>query len=693
MTDTARQPLAGLPGLAHKDATALAALGITRLIDLLLYLPTRYDDWSRLAPIADIPFQAEEVSLRVKVERTRRRQTPRRRVQVVEVTFSDASAMIDVTFFNAAIGDFLRPGMEVILQGRPDYRGRLTLGNPEFTIISPDQPPPAFWPIYRGSDALPPRRLSRLIPKLVREHVAAWPDPAPADIAGRHRLPPLREALLTVHAPGAETTLIDLDRARQRLAWTELFLLEGGLALRRAALASHELPSAYSVSDRVHERILARLPFAPTADQLRAFDDIRRDLAQPGRMHRLVHGDVGTGKTAVALYALLATVAATRQAALLAPTAILAEQHHAAFDAILQGSKVRLALLTSALTAGQRRDLLAALAAGDIDLIVGTHALLEPDVVFARLGLVVIDEQHRFGVQQRHQLATRGRDNDPPHMLVMSATPIPRTLALAAFGDLDVTALHERPAGRPPVETRFVAEENEPRAMEFIRDRIEHGEQVYVVCPAVQDSPDRDVASVSKVASGLRDISRLGPTVRIDMLHGGMSSDTRISVMESFASGRTKVLVASTVVEVGLDVPAATVMLVMQPEQFGLVQLHQLRGRVGRGGRPGFCLLLGNPTTDDARERLRLITSTTDGFEIAEADLRMRGPGEWFSTRQSGMPRLRAADLVRDVELLASAKTDAADALSTGLITPAQLDAAAELVFGDSRPLVPAASG
>jgi ATP-dependent DNA helicase RecG len=462
---------------------------------------------------------------------------------------------------------------------------------------------------------------------------------------------PLAEALREIHFP---SSFAARDAARRRLAYEELFLLQLALARRRLRQMLEEKPHRIAVDARLDARIRARFPFALTAAQDRVVAEIRGDVAAPRPMNRLLQGDVGSGKTLVAAYALLAAVANGLQAALLAPTAILAEQHLATLSRYLAGSKVRLELVSGAGTAGQKREARREVAAGGVDIVVGTHALLDEDVRFGRLGLVVVDEQHKFGVLQRSALRRKGLS---PDLLVMSATPIPRTLTLTLFGDLDLSVIDEMPPGRRPVATALAEEGDRARVYEWVRAEIARGRRAYHVVPLVEEDEEQPLRSVKRFAEELR----AGPFrgIGVGVLHGRMKPRDKDAAMEAFRSGATPLLVATSVVEVGVDVPEATVLLVEHAERFGLAQLHQLRGRVGRGAHASRAVLFHHAETEAARARLAALCDTNDGFRIAEEDLRIRGPGEFLGTRQHGVPELRVANLVGDAALLAAAREDA----------------------------------
>ncbi len=509
-------------------------------------------------------------------------------------------------------------------------------------------------------------------------------EPLPARIRVRRGLCAEADALRAAHFP---ESLEEATAARERLAFEELCLHQAALAVRRGARRESRQGIAIGPPGDLIARWIGSLPFTLTDDQRTACSEIDADLAAGQPMQRLLMGEVGSGKTAVAVYAMLRALEAGHQAALMAPTETLAEQHAATLNTLLAGEAIPFALLTGATTAGRRRETLARLATGELGLIVGTHALIEPDVAFARLAVCVVDEQHRFGVRQRAALDAKGPGNAAPHVLHMTATPIPRTLSLTAYGDLDTTTIRQLPAGRQPIKTWVVGEERRDGAYEFIRERLREGRQAYVVCPLVADSEKLRAKAASAEAERLR-AGELAD-FEVELLHGQMSSREKAAAMDRFASGAADVLVATTVIEVGIDVPNATVMLIEGAERFGLSQLHQLRGRVGRGEHESHCILFADVESQFAKRRMEAIASAADGFELAEVDLTLRGEGEILGTLQSGLPRYRVAELPDDAELLAAARAEVRELLDLhgSLDVPELgpfLDAARER-FGDER--------
>jgi ATP-dependent DNA helicase RecG len=489
------------------------------------------------------------------------------------------------------------------------------------------------------------------------------PDPVPPDVRGRQHLVERRGALLDVHFPPQGTSIEDLNGfrspAQRRLIFEEFFLFQLGLVLRKRRSATERKARSVLITEEIRESARRVLPFKLTGDQKKCVAEIVEDMKRPQPMNRLLQGDVGSGKTIVALLAALVAMENGFQVAFMAPTEILAEQHFITIRKLLEASRFRIALVTGSTPAKKRREIQAEMAGGSIHLAVGTHALVEDPVGFRELGLVIIDEQHRFGVLQRATLRSKGLH---PDVLVMTATPIPRTLALTTYGDLDVSVMREMPPGRHPIKTIAKPETRRDEIYDFVRQQIDGGRQVYVIYPLVEESEKVDLRAATEMKDHLA--TDIFPQYRVGLLHGRMKSEEKERVMGAFTRGEFDILVSTTVVEVGVDVPNASVMLVEHAERFGLSQLHQLRGRVGRGPHQSYCVLLYQfAMTEDGRARLKALTETTDGFEIAERDLQLRGPGDFFGTRQSGMPTLRVGDLVRDHQLMEAARREAVAAL------------------------------
>ncbi|MCC6906979.1 MAG: ATP-dependent DNA helicase RecG [Phycisphaerales bacterium] len=649
-----------LPGVGPRVATVYKRLGVVTVSDLLHHFPHRYEFEHSERPIAEIGAE-QVVTARGEVGATRVAGMGRK--ARFEANLVDPTGRLHLTWFNSS---FLRtrihPGMTLRIQGKTKkYGSYMQVVNPKWEVIDPEAPAgersERYRPVYPASEDLSSEQIDKTIQSILDEATALIDDHLPEEYRKQRNIPDLATALRLVHRPDGED---DVKRARRRLALDELLLLQLGIALKRRQLRQHSDAVAINTADAVDEHIIARFPFRLTSHQRGVIEEIRRDLASTTPMNRLLQGDVGSGKTVVALYAMLAAVASGAQAALMAPTEILAEQHYFTVTEMLEGSRVRIELLTGTLSAADRKSILDRLARGDIDLVIGTHALLSKPVAFHRLGVLVIDEQHRFGVHQRAELRIRTEMNSGvvPHTLVMTATPIPRTLSLTLFGDLDVSTIKGLPPGRSPIATRVVGPGKSREVYEYVAGRIrDKREQAYIVLPAIDEASGgglKDVRSHLKhLEEGWFEGLRLAP------IHGRLKRETRERIMHRFRAGQIDALVATTVIEVGVDVPNASIMIVEHAERFGLSQLHQLRGRVGRGSTKSLCVFIGEATTEDGKARLDAIASTGDGFEIAEKDFEIRGMGEIFGPRQSGSTSLRVADLRTDMALLNMARRDA----------------------------------
>jgi len=643
--------------MAAASARKLAADGCATVADLLLAVPLRYEDRSHFARIADLrPGQAAVVQGRVAGSRLIR--TRKRGFTILEAVIDDGSASIRAVWFNRPyLARAMEPGRRAILYGAAEEEARgLTFRNPEQELFEAEGPAD---PVHSGRVVGIYRRRGGLSGRWQRAAIAAALGALSPEFPAAGDSRALASALAEMHFPAGPDPASSAAGARQAIAREELLVFADLVEERRARrLALSVDPWRWDA--RVTRKLLSLLPFVLTAAQKAAIGEIAGDLKSGRPMARLLQGDVGSGKTAVAVLAALLCVENGRQAALMAPTEILAEQHAEKIGSWLAGTPYRLALLTGRSRASTRSQLLAALRAGQIDFLIGTHALIERPVGFQRLGLAIIDEQHRFGVRHRGRLTRKG---ERPHVLVLTATPIPRSLAWTLFGDLDVSRIGEKPPGRAPIRTYVRPESRRGPVYEFVGERVAAGERAYVVVPSIEQT-GRDVAAVEDTAA---DISRRLPAARVAALHGRMKGEKRREVMGGFARGQIDVLVATTVIEVGIDVPEATVMVVENAERFGLAQLHQLRGRVGRGPAASTCILLTSETaSEDSRERLEILEQTADGFEIAEKDLSLRGPGDLLGLRQAGAPDFRVARLETDLALLADARTEAAGRRAQG---------------------------
>ena len=656
-------PLARIEGVGPKLAADLATLGLTNVGRLIAHLPMRHEREEQEAPIESLSAGGI-VSARGEITASRVSGFGRKaRFQAV---LHDGTGRLDLVWFNAPyMRHKIKPGMRLRVQGKAGtFGGGLQIVNPSVEILDDEGAEPEargerLRPVYPASERVNSRAIERCVGVVLERAVSLLEDHLSEAFRRERELPELGEAYRMMHAPRDER---EIDEARRRLAYDELLLLQLGVAMKRAHLRRTLRAPALRWDEAIDAHIRARLPFTLTPGQDRVVREIAQDLSREEPTNRMVQGDVGSGKTLVALYAMLMAVASDRQAALMAPTEILAEQHFASISEMLRGSRVSIALLTGATPDAERASTIQRLATGELDLVIGTHALLTESVAFKSLGVAIIDEQHRFGVRQRATLRTKGMGDGgltTPHVIVMTATPIPRTLAITLFGDLDVSTITGLPPGRRPVETRVVERARRDEVYAFVRARVKRGEQAYVVAPAIDtgQSAGGALKDLRALARELEDGPLAG--LRVATLHGRLNRATRERVMGRFRAGLIDVLIATTVIEVGVDVPNASVMVVEHSERFGLAQLHQLRGRVGRGGASSVCVLIGEATTPDAMKRLEVMARTSDGFRLAELDMEIRGPGEVFGARQSGLAPFKVADLRRDVELLAMARRDA----------------------------------
>ncbi len=652
--------LTDLPGVGPARGKKLEKLGLRTLGDVLNHLPQRYEDRRECYALRDAP-QDRPCCVCAVVAETPRVSYIRRGLSLVKVKGVDETGTVHITFFNQDyIREAVRRGESYIFFGTVERQGNLFLmTNPVFEREGTARTTGLIMPVYPLTAGISNNLMAGLTRRAADSCLDGLPEILPAGLRREHKLCQTQFARKNIHYPdGFEALAI----ARRRLVFEELFVLTCGLA----QLKDRRAAGAGRVMEGDVEKFAALLPFPPTGAQRRAMEDIAADLRSGRAMNRLVQGDVGSGKTAVAAFGAWAAAKNGAQCALMAPTELLAEQHARTMEALLAPAGVRVALLTGSVKGREKKALLSALAAGETDLVVGTHALFSQGVEYHALGLVIADEQHRFGVAQRGALAEKG-GAVPPHILVMSATPIPRTLALIIYGDLDVSVMDELPPGRTPVDTFLVGEDKRARMYGFVRKQVSEGRQVYIVCPAVEengggweDGPGMDLKAVTAYAGELRE--RVFPELRVGFVHGRLKAKEKEDVMSAFHRGELDVLVSTTVIEVGVDVPNASLMVIENAERFGLSQLHQLRGRVGRGKHKSYCVLVTASRGETARERLRALCATNDGFQIAEEDLRLRGPGDFFGKRQHGLPQLKVADFAADMELLKEAR-EAAQAL------------------------------
>ncbi|MEZ5354585.1 MAG: ATP-dependent DNA helicase RecG [Bryobacteraceae bacterium] len=654
-----------LKGVGPARAELFEAKGLRTIGDLLVYAPFRYEDRRNVKAISQLA-PGEMATVMCMVHSIRASTTVRRATGLMEVQFIDDSGrrLAGKWFRGGYLSNVLAPGMRVALFGKVEldgYSRGLTMMHPEFEILPDDDDPDAalhtgrIVPVYEAVSKMTTRVL-RMLTHRALERVADEQDPLPHHIREKLKLMPYAEAIRELHFPSeGDVRLLNAFRspAHWRLIFEEFFWLECGLALKRGK-ARKAAGIAFALNERIRDKIKAMLPFKPTGAQKRVLGEIAADMAAPAPMSRLLQGDVGSGKTLVAAEAAIIAIENGYQAAVLAPTEILATQHYFYFKRLFENLGYVTVLLTGSNTAREKQQIKKLIAAGLTPMVIGTHALLEDDVEFHKLGLAIIDEQHRFGVVQRLQLQKKGIT---PDVLVMTATPIPRTLALTVYGDLDVSIIDELPPGRRPISTQHLSAENLDQVWSFVSAQVAEGRQAYVVYPVIEESETQAMKAAERAHADLSE--KVFPGLKVGLLHGRMKPGDKEAAMQAFQRGDTHILVSTTVIEVGVDVPNATVMVIEQAERFGLAQLHQLRGRVGRGGEQSYCLLVTGKVSEAAKERLTAMVESNDGFYLSELDLRLRGPGEFFGTRQSGLPALRIANILRDREILEIARSEA----------------------------------
>ena len=676
-------PVQYVKGIGPKLAEILATKGIATVGDLLNYLPFRYED--RLNPRGIAELRAGEMATVIgEVRNSGLFRT--RRMPIFQLTVGQGRSRLKCLWFNATyLQDKFKPGQLIALYGKVEQdsrSGELQIIQPQFEMLGDADGNGAedkaatslevgrIVPIYEsaGQGRVTARWFRRVIRTALDDLTPELAETIPAAVRERLALVSPREALWKVHWPEAGESFEDLQSSRTpahiRLIFEELFFIELGLELKRRQQKT-QTGIAFRLDDRVRQAIKKILPFHPTAAQKRVLKEIADDMQKPYPMRRLLQGDVGSGKTIIGFQAAIIAIENGCQVALMAPTEILAQQHYFSARRILENAGYRIVLLTGSLEADRKREIRRHIAQGNAQLVIGTHALLEEKVEFAKPGLVIVDEQHRFGVLQRLKLMKKSGegsdDKNPaePDVLVMTATPIPRTLALTLYGDLDLSVLDELPPGRTPIVTRRITDDRSPEVWDFVRKQVAKGHQVYVVYPVIAENEETELKAAIKM---YRELSgKVFADLKVGLLHGRLDSELKDQVMRMFQKGELQILVATTVIEVGVDVPNATVMVIEHAERFGLAQLHQLRGRIGRGAAKSYCILMtGGKVTEEGERRLDAMVRTNDGFQIAELDLELRGPGEFFGTRQAGMPSFRVANLIRDRQLLELAKREAA---------------------------------
>ncbi|CAN7514648.1 ATP-dependent DNA helicase RecG [Paenibacillus sp. LjRoot56] len=637
-------------GVGAQKALELNAMGVFTVMDLLEYVPFRYEDYTvrDLASVKD----GDRVTVKGYIigEPVLQRYSGKSRLSCKVMV--DDFLLTAVWFNRHFLKDRLRPQQEILLTGKWDAKRRqMSVSDSEFPGQG-DSNSGTIQPVYSVAGSITQKWMRKVIGQALTQYSALISEVLPAVITGRYGFMPRSKALAVIHTPsGVE----EGKQARRRMVYEELFLFQLKLQAYRAVTRSRTDGLKQQVDLPAVRAFVRALPFQLTESQKKVVGELLHDMQEPYAMNRLLQGDVGAGKTIVAAIGLYATVKAGYQGALMVPTEILAEQHNRSLSTLFEPYGLQVALLTGSSTDRQRRDLLASLQMGLIHVLVGTHALIQEDVYFRQLGLVVTDEQHRFGVNQRSILRRKGMN---PDVLTMTATPIPRTLAITAFGDMDVSTLRELPKGRKPIKTYAVQHAMLERVLGFIQREVAAGRQAYVICPLIEESDKLDVQNAIDVHIQLQ---QHFPQMRIGLLHGRMSAQEKEAIMRAFKEGNVEALVSTTVIEVGVDVPNATLMVIYDADRFGLSQLHQLRGRVGRGEHQSFCVLIADPKTEVGKERMKAMTETTDGFEIARRDLELRGPGDFFGTKQSGLPEFRIADMMADFEIMEQARDDAAE--------------------------------
>jgi ATP-dependent DNA helicase RecG len=680
-------PVQYVKGIGPRLAEVLAAKGIRTVDDLLHYLPFRYED--RLNPRLVAELRAGEMATVIAEVRSSGLFRTRR-MPIFQLTVGQGRTKLKCLWFHAAyLQDRFQAGQMVALYGKveADRDGQLQIMQPQFEILGDlleeggadeaEKKAAAsleigrIVPIYEstGQGRLTPRWFRRIIRWTLENLSPHLHDPIPAAVRAHLRLASPREALFKVHWPDAGESFNDLQSSRTpahiRMIFDELFFIELGLELRRREQKA-QTGIVFQLNNGVREAIKKVLPFHPTAAQKRVLKEIATDMQAPSPMRRLLQGDVGSGKTIVAFQASIIAMENGCQVALMAPTEILAQQHYFSARQILERAGYRIVLLTGSLEQDRKRDVRRHIAQGDAQLIIGTHALIQDRVEFENLGLVVVDEQHRFGVMQRLKLMRKSDEASKtaePDVLVMTATPIPRTLALTLYGDLDLSVLDELPPGRTPVVTRALTDERASEVWDFVRKQTAAGHQAYVVYPVIEENEERELKAARQMYRQLQE--KTFPNLRVGLLHGRLDADEKEHVMREFQQGKIEILVATTVIEVGVDVPNATVMVIEHADRFGLAQLHQLRGRIGRGAAKSYCVLMrGGKVSEEGERRLDAMVRSNDGFQIAELDLELRGPGEFFGTKQAGIPSFRVANIIRDRQLLEAAKREAAFVIS-----------------------------
>ncbi|WP_418790117.1 ATP-dependent DNA helicase RecG [Phosphitispora sp. TUW77] len=644
--------LQSLRSVGPNRARLLNNLGINSVEELLYHFPRKYEDRSLLKKICQLRDGENETMFGTVTNVGDIR--PRRGMTITKAALYDGEATAYAVWFNQPyIKKQLKTGTKIIVSGKVDLKyGNIQLSVSDFEIIGNEEPVygAGIVPVYPATEGLPNRTLRSIIKYALDQYMDSVEEFLPPDVLKKYNLLPIGQAIFAMHFP---RKLDDVQKARRRLVFEELYVLQTGICMLRGTVFE-SLGICHKKNGPLTADFMKRLPFKMTQAQERVFQEVSRDMESTKTMNRLIQGDVGSGKTVVAAAALVKTVESGYQGVMMAPTEILAVQHAEGLMELLGPLGVQIALLTGNMGKKEKEGIVQNIREGRIDVVVGTHALIQDEVIFQKLGLAVTDEQHRFGVKQRAKLKEKGQN---PDILVMTATPIPRTLALTVYGDLDMSVIDELPPGRSEVKTYWISEAGKQRVYSFIREQVRQGRQVYYVCPLVEESDKIDISAAFELADKLQ--TDIFQDLKVGLIYGRLKQNEKDNIMKAFKNGNINILVATTVIEVGINVPNATVMVIENADRFGLAQLHQLRGRVGRGTYQSYCILIANPTSAEGKARINIMTRTNDGFLIADEDLKLRGPGEFFGTRQSGMPDLKIADIIRDIKVLKIAREEA----------------------------------